>query len=188
MAEGQWAGFVNLCRAFLLGGGRELALGMVWGPGLSSSGSIEDWLSLFLLDFPLPSSKPSRWLSAAGIPPPTQPVTARWLLHAGLQAFASNLPSGSMWGAGGGGAVGLTFCRLCVGSFWGPVFRVLLLLILGFQHIWARCVLVGGQHRVRVQIVLECQCHVASPHLVCGPLSTLPQIRCETQGKVTDTW
>lgn len=103
VAEGQWAGLADSSAEprRLQEGGKELALGTVWGLGFRSSEvPMDDWLSLFPLGFLLPSSKPSRWLSAASSPLPTQPGLAHWLLKAGLQAVTPTLPtdSATTWG------------------------------------------------------------------------------------------
>lgn len=70
---------------------------------------------------------------------------------------------------------------LLVGLFW-----VLITLILGLWHVWAKCVLAGGQPRAGLRMVPESQHHIASPHRGYGPFPTLPQLRREAQGKVPD--
>lgn len=62
---------------------------MVWGLVFSAS-AFRGYLSL--LDFLLPSSGPSRWLSTVSSPLPTQPVPVRWLLRPDLQAVAPPFP------------------------------------------------------------------------------------------------
>ena len=95
MAEGQWAGLVECAEPSYWEGAGSLP--WAWCGAWSSAPQVpvRKRLSLFLLDLLLPSSKPRRWLSAAGSPPPTQPVPAHWLSPEGSQAVAPSLPTDS---------------------------------------------------------------------------------------------
>lgn len=112
-ACGQWR------RASLPGGQEGACPGHAVAAGLCSSEvPLDDWLSLFLLDCLLPSSEPSRWLSAAHTACPC-PLAQAVPLH---------------WGC-------WPHLLYSVELFWGPSPSVLL--VPGSGTFSAKCVLMG---------------------------------------------